>query len=63
MIRGVEAREQAQSRLTKAHCMEALGRRAGGIAHGFNNILQAISGGLALIQRQASDAEAVARIA
>jgi CheY-like chemotaxis protein len=41
--------------------MHALGQIAGGIAHDFNNVLQAVSGGAALIERRPDDVERVLR--
>src|SRR6201999_671698 len=55
------AREAAQQRAAHAERMHALGQIAGGIAHDFNNVLQAVSGGAALIERRPNDCERVAR--
>ncbi len=55
------AREAAQQRAAHAERMHALGQIAGGIAHDFNNVLQAVSGGAALIERRPNDAERVLR--
>jgi PAS domain S-box-containing protein len=55
------AREAAQQRAAHAERMHALGQIAGGIAHDFNNVLQAVSGGAALIERRPDDAERVLR--
>ncbi len=55
------AREAAQQRAAQAERMYALGQIAGGVAHDFNNILQAVSGGAALIERRPGDQERVLR--
>ena len=59
----VAARQEAQQRLARAQQMEALGQLAGGIAHDFDNVLQAVSGGLGLIVRSAENPLAVRRLA
>ena len=57
----ISAREAAQQRAAHAERMHALGQIAGGIAHDFNNVLQAVSGGAALIERRPADAARVLR--
>ncbi len=57
----VAAREAAQQRAAHAERMQALGQIAGGIAHDFNNVLQAVSGGAALIENRPLDVERVLR--
>lgn len=59
----VAAREDAQNRLAHAERMQALGQLAGGMAHDFNNVLQAVSGCAALIGRRPDKPENVQRLA
>ncbi|HEY4043503.1 MAG TPA: ATP-binding protein [Rhodopila sp.] len=59
----VAARETAQARAANADRFQALGQLAGGMAHDFNNVLQAVAGGAALISRRPNDAAGVVRLA
>lgn len=49
-------REAAWEELFHTQRIEALGRLAGGVAHDFNNVLQAVLGGAKSIRRRAPDA-------
>jgi signal transduction histidine kinase len=51
----VRAREDAQARLALSEKLSALGQLAGGVAHDFNNVIQAVIGGASIIQRRAGD--------
>ena len=48
-VRAAEKERRLQAQLQQAQKMEALGTLAGGLAHGFNNVLMAIQGNLSLI--------------
>ncbi len=59
----VAAREAAQVRAAHAERMQALGQLAGGVAHDFNNVLQAVIGAASLIEKHPDDGEGVGRFA
>lgn len=55
--RAEEELAQSQSRLLEAQTLEAVARLAGGVAHNFNNILQALTSLSALLRLSSSAAE------
>jgi len=59
----VKERETALTRLAQAQKLTALGELAGGVAHDFNNIAQAIMGGASMIGRHADNATRVRHFA
>ncbi len=59
----VAERVAAQERSWALQRTAALDQLAGGVAHDFNNVLQAIAGGARLIQRKPDNAAAVERLA
>ena len=59
----VQAREAAQAALHQSQRMEALGKLASGVAHDFNNVLQAVGGSLSLILRAPGNTVRVERVA
>jgi len=58
-----ERRADAETRLLHAQKVDALGQMVGGVAHDFNNIVQAMKGGAARVTRRAEDPEEVRRVA
>jgi PAS domain S-box-containing protein len=66
VLRDVTERNRAGAALRHGQKMEALGRLAAGVAHDFNNVLQAVSGGLELLLDtlpEGEEAEALASTA
>ncbi len=57
----ITERKKMQDELLKAQKLESLGLLAGGIAHGFNNILTAILGNLSLARMELGPAHDVAK--
>ena len=55
-------RTRVEQDLRGSQRMELLGQLAGGVAHDFNNVLQAIAGGARLIQRHAREPQVVIRL-
>lgn len=50
-----EALEEARNALHHAQKLEAIGKLTGGVAHDFNNVLQVVTGNLALLQMHVRD--------
>ena len=51
LVNEMRARKKAERALAQSQKMEAIGQLTGGLAHDFNNILAAVSGGVRLLER------------
>jgi signal transduction histidine kinase/CheY-like chemotaxis protein len=58
----VASRESAHLKLAQDQRLQVLGTLAGGVAHDFNNVLQAVQSGANLIRRRAASPDAVLHI-
>src|SRR3712207_5008563 len=65
VVTDITARVRAEEALRHAQKMEAIGQLTGGVAHDFNNVLQAVTSNLELIRRRVRDGRSgdVARLA
>jgi PAS domain S-box-containing protein len=63
VLEEVAAREVAQKSARHAQHMQAVGQLAGGVAHEFNNLLQAIQGSASLIDSRIAEPAAVRKFA
>jgi signal transduction histidine kinase/CheY-like chemotaxis protein len=59
----IAERRTTETALLQAQKLQAVGQLAGGVAHDFNNVLQAVLGGIVLVRRRAGDPAAVERLA
>ncbi|MGX9965539.1 hybrid sensor histidine kinase/response regulator [Roseomonas sp. F4] len=59
----IAAREAAHMKLAQDQRLRALGQLAGGVAHDFNNIMQAVQSGASLMRRRADSPDAVRHLA
>ena len=59
----VTERQRLEAEMRQGQKLQALGQLAGGVAHDFNNVLQAVMGGVRMIEKHADEPDAVRRYA